>query len=77
MDLSSDIAKDLIARGADPRFLENLVLPEVPEGAKLGFMIVSPQEYRACCKKIVETLLPIVEQHFKGKSLSEISELSE
>ncbi len=71
MDLNSDLAKQLIAQGADPDFLATFVLPPVPEGAKLGFMIVSPQEYRGCCKKIVEILIPIIKQAVKdGKIVS-------
>ncbi len=65
MDLSSEIAQDLIRRGADPDFLANLVIPPIPEGQKLSFEIVSPQEYRACCVKLVKLLIPIIEQHIK------------
>jgi hypothetical protein len=63
MDISSDKAKELIQQGADPKLLARLVIPPLPEGAELGFMVVSPQEFRGCCKKLVETLIPIIKQY--------------
>lgn len=72
IDLDSDLGKQLIAQGADPKFLATLRIPPIPEGAKLGFMIVSPQEYRACCKQIVKALIPIVEQAVKDGKLDNL-----